>query len=72
MDRRDLMMKGPFRELIPIGSQSVRVRLPAKTTAKGVQLLVSGLRPQYDVTSQILSVTVPSVLDHEVVAIDLT
>lgn len=67
-----MMMKGPFRELIPIGPQNIRIRLPEKTTAKRVQLLVSGLRPQYDVTDQILSVTVPSVLDHEVVAIDLT
>jgi hypothetical protein len=67
-----MMMKGPFRELIPIGPQNIRIRLPEKTTAKRVQLLVSGLRPQYDVTDQILSVTVPSVLDHEVVAVDLT
>jgi hypothetical protein len=66
-----MMMKGPFRELIPIGRQDVGVRLPDGAGAQGVQLLVSGIRPEFTVKDGTLSVAVPSVLDHEVVAIDL-
>ncbi len=67
-----MMMKGPFRELIPIGPESLQVRLPEAATAAGVHLLVSGLRPDFTVVDQTLTLTVPSVVDHEVVAIDLT
>jgi hypothetical protein len=64
-------MKGPFRELIPLVSQEVRVRLPEGKKAKKVQLLVSGRVPRTTSSGQTLSVSVPSILDHEVVAIDL-
>ena len=37
-----MMMKGPVRELIPVGEQHVRVRLPEGTRAKAVRLLVAG------------------------------
>jgi hypothetical protein len=66
-----MMMKGPFRELIPVGAQQVRVRLPEGKKAKRVQLLVSRLSPQVEESKGYLKLTVPSVLDHEVVAIDL-
>jgi len=66
-----MMMKGPFRELIPVPEQRVRVRLPEGRKAKKVQLLVSGQTPRFDESAGSLAVVVPSVLDHEVVAIDL-
>ena len=66
-----MTMKGPFRELIPLVSQEVRVRLPEGKKAKKVQLLVSGRVPRTNTSGQMLSVSVPSILDHEVVAIDL-
>ncbi len=66
-----MMMKGPFRELIPVGEQKVRVRLPEGTKAKRVQLLVSGGAARAEESAGQMSVTVPSVLDHEVIAIDL-
>ena len=66
-----MMMKGPFRELIPIGLQRVRVRLPEGAAPKQVQLLVSGARPEYSVSGRTLALEVPSILDLEVVAIDL-
>src|SRR5262245_54182989 len=67
-----MMMKGPIRELIPVGSQAVRVRLPAGTKPRRVHLLALNKsahveRPSND---QGLTITVPSILDHEVVAID--
>ena len=40
-----MMMKGPFRELIPVGEQQVVVRLPAGAKATKVHLLVAGARP---------------------------
>jgi hypothetical protein len=66
-----MMMKGPIRELIPVGEQEVRVRLPEGTRAEAVHLLAAG-RPARTVRAGTsLVITVPSVLDHEVVAIDL-
>lgn len=67
-----MMMKGPFRELLPIDEQTVRVRLPEGARATNVLLLVSGLRPNYEVAGRTVALTVPSILDHEVVAIDLS
>jgi len=66
-----MMMKGPFREAIPVPAQKVRVRLPEGQRAKKVQLLVSGQAPRVEESAGHLSLTVPSVLIHEVVAIDL-
>jgi hypothetical protein len=66
-----MMMKGPFRELLPLPEQRVRVRLPAGTKAKQIQLLMSGQSPRVEEDAGHVTVTVPSVLDHEVVAIDL-
>jgi len=66
-----MMMKGPLRELIPIGEQKVRVQLPAGRQAKRTQLLAAGVTPQFRADGPYLEIVVPSVLDHEVVAIDL-
>jgi hypothetical protein len=66
-----MMMKGPVRELIPIGEQKVRLRLPDGTQAKKVRLLAAGKRPHVERSGQYLSVTVPAILDHEIVAIDI-
>jgi hypothetical protein len=66
-----MMMKGPFRELMSVGAQVVRVRLPEGKIAKRVQLLCAGCAPQVEAEGEFLTVTVPSILDHEVVAIDL-
>ena len=66
-----MMMKGPLRELIPVAAQSVRVRLPDGAAARRVRLLAAGTSPKIERRGQYLSLTVPSVLDHEVVAIDL-
>ena len=66
-----MTMKGPFRELIPLVSQEVKVRLPDGKKARKVQLLVSGQVPRTTTSGQTLTVSVPSILDHEVVAIDL-
>jgi hypothetical protein len=64
-----MMMKGPFRELLAVGAQTVRVRLPQGQSARGVRLLMAGGEAKTEQAGDALSVVVPSVLDHEVVAI---
>jgi len=66
-----MMMKGPFREILPIANQKVKVRLPRGKKVRKTQLLVAGSSPQAHETAGYLTVTVPSIDVHEVVAIDL-
>jgi hypothetical protein len=66
-----MTMKGPFREFVPVGEQSVRVRMPDGAPAKNIHLLVGKQSPLIQNRGADLTVTVPSILDHEVVAIDL-
>jgi hypothetical protein len=67
-----MMMRGPFRELFPVGEQQVVVRLPQGKTVNRVKLLRGGQTPESEVCSGYVKVTVPIVVDHEVVAIDLS
>ncbi len=60
-----------MRESIPIGERKVRVRLPVGTRAQKVRLLAADKSVQAERSGKYLSVTVPSILDYEVVAIDL-
>jgi len=66
-----MMMKGPFRELIPVGAQQVRVKLPQGRRARKVQFLVSNRIPHVREVPGAVEVDVPSILLHEVLAIDL-
>jgi hypothetical protein len=66
-----MMMKGPIREALPIGSLRVRVRLPAGARPTKVQLLTAGTTVAVQPLDGVLTLTVPSVEVHEVVAIDL-
>jgi hypothetical protein len=64
-------MKGPFRELMPVGAQEVRVRVPQAKKVKRVRLLGAELTRSAQVSEGYLAVQVPGILDHEVIAIDL-
>jgi len=66
-----MMMKGPLREPIPVGAQKVRLKLPAGLKAKKVQLLVAGGAPRTEEAGGYLTLTVPSIVYHEVVAVDV-
>jgi hypothetical protein len=59
------------REFIPTPPQKVTVRLPEGSRAKRVQLLVSGAHPKVAEMNGVVSLTIASILDHEVIAIDL-
>jgi hypothetical protein len=67
-----MLMRGPLREILPIGPQRVRVRLPAGTRARSVQLLTARVVPHLEQNTEGSEVrlTVPSIDVHEVVAID--
>ena len=66
-----MMMKGPIREFIPLGAQAVRVRLPKDSHVRAVRLLKSETMPDYKIVDGYLEVVVPTILEHEVLAIDL-
>ena len=66
-----MAMKGPVREFVAVGPMTVTVRLPAGARARGVRLLVAETQPKAEETGGTVTVVVPSVRDHEVVAVDL-
>ena len=66
-----MMMKGPFRELLPVGPHEVVVHMPEETRARAVRLLVADREVSVERQANRLTVKVPTILDHEVVAIDL-
>jgi hypothetical protein len=66
-----MMMKGPVRELFPVGEQQVMVRLPDGLKARRVQLLVADRALPHTQDGAYVTVAVPSIRDHEVVAIDV-
>jgi len=66
-----MMMKGPFREIVPVGEQRVRLTLPEGQRAKRIQLLVGGKEPPTSNAGGLVEITVPSIGVHEVIAIDL-
>lgn len=65
-----MMMKGPLRELVPIGEQIVLVRMPGDFKPGKVHLLAGRRAPRVRRFPGQMAITVPSILDHEVVAID--
>jgi hypothetical protein len=60
-----MMMKGPFRELFPIGPLEVGIRVPAGARPREVRLLTASRQPPWrrDGTEW-LTLTVPEVVDH--------
>ncbi len=66
-----MMMKGPFREFIPLAAQHVTVQLPKGANPGQVHLLVSGKSLPVSRAGDRIELTVPPILDHEVIAIDL-
>jgi len=66
-----MMMKGPLREFTASGPFEVTVRLPNSVAASGARLLTAGVPVQMDVRAGQVTVRVPVVDCHEVVAIEL-
>jgi hypothetical protein len=67
-----MMMKGPLREFLPVGEQQVAVRIPEGLRVRKVRLLAADQTVKAGRNGNYLTIKVPSILDHEVVAIDVT
>jgi hypothetical protein len=65
-----MMMRGPFRELIPVAAQ-VSIKIPQGIKANGVNLLVSGQNPSFEINEGKVILTVPQIYDHEIIGVDL-
>jgi hypothetical protein len=66
-----MAMRGPFRELLPVGEQHVRVRLPEHARVTRARLLREGEAVQTRILDGTAVIVVPGITDHEVIAIDL-
>ena len=65
-----MMMKGPFRELLPVSAR-VKIRLPEGYNAKSIRLL-SGQKPESTTRSSgVINLKIGQITDHEIIAIDL-
>jgi hypothetical protein len=65
-----MSMRGFVRENVPVGPFSVEIALPSGVAPKAVNLLEANTPAKFQSRGRSLSVTVPSVRVHEVVAID--
>lgn len=66
-----MIMKGPVRETIPSPPQKVRIRVPEGRNVRKVQLLVSAKAPAARTAGGVISLEIPSIDLHEVIAVDL-
>ena len=64
-----MMMKGSFRELLPVAAD-VSVQIPGNKKVSGVHLLMAGTSPAFENNNGKIKLHVPKILDHEIVAID--
>ena len=67
----EIFIEPGLRELIPAPAQKVTVRLPAGARVRKVQLLSGAQTPRIESTAGAITLTVPAILDLEVIAIDL-
>jgi hypothetical protein len=66
-----MMMKGPYREIMPAGPYTVSLAIPADAKVGAVKLLESGAVPKTSRDGARLVVEVPRIRLHEVLAVDL-
>jgi hypothetical protein len=65
-----MMMKGPVREIIPISSQRVYVRVPSDRRVTKAHLLVAGNEIPFNKDGDMTVLEVPTINLHEVIALD--
>ena len=66
-----MMMKGPVREITPVGRQQLRIRIPEQRRISKARLLVANRSVPFQQERDLVRVEVPSIAVHEVVAFDL-
>lgn len=62
---------GPVTEVVPVGEQKVKLILPERAFSVKAKLLRAGCEIQTTAKGNELSLTVPQVIDHEVIAVDI-
>jgi len=65
-----MMLKGPFRELIPVNAE-VSIKIPEHAKVTGVHLPVSERKPEYTINNGRINLAVSQIMDHEIIGIDL-
>ena len=60
-----------MREILPSPPQKVRIRVPEGRKVSKVTLLVNAKTPPHRVTGSVVTIDIPSIDLHEVVACDL-
>ncbi|MGE5420421.1 MAG: beta-galactosidase trimerization domain-containing protein, partial [Chloroflexota bacterium] len=65
-----MMMKGPFRELIPVDAE-VSILIPANSKLTGVTLPKRNKNPEYSIINGRINLKVDQIFDHEIIGIDL-
>jgi hypothetical protein len=65
-----MMMKGPFREFIPV-NLSVRIKIPKGTKTRDVKLLIKNSLPEFKNKNGYIILDVSQIMDHEIIGIDL-
>jgi hypothetical protein len=65
-----MMMKGPFRECIPVDAE-VQIRVPSYMKVTSIRLLLRGQVITHKIERGIISISIPKIEDHEIVGIDL-
>ena len=66
-----MAMKGPYRDFFPVGEQKLRLTLSKDVRVKQARLLVGEKTIDVERSGSVVTLTVPSILDHEVVALEL-
>ncbi|MDP4262212.1 MAG: beta-galactosidase trimerization domain-containing protein [Bacteroidota bacterium] len=65
-----MMMKGPFREFIPVAVK-VQIKIPGNKSVKAVHLVMAEQAPRFVIRKGMLELDVPKIIDHEIIAVDL-
>ncbi len=65
-----MMMKGPFRDVIPVDAE-VQIKVPVDARVTAVSLLMAGTKPAFQNNNGIITLQVPGIETHEIVALDL-
>lgn len=66
-----MMMKGPFREFIPVDAK-VRIKIPKGTKPKEVRLLLNGTKPEFKNKNGYINLDVSQIKDCEIIGIDFS
>jgi hypothetical protein len=66
-----MAMKGPCREVIPVGPFQVSIELPPGAKLTAAKLLSTGAPIPTTTQAGRIQATIPSVASHEVLALDL-